>query len=190
MKRTVLSQEFFERSALVVARDLLGKFLVRKIRGKEIAFMVAETEAYEGQNDLASHASRGKTPRNAPMWGEAGYFYVYLVYGMHEMLNVVTGERDYPAAVLVRGVVGVSGPGRVSRALNVVRTMSGKRASRKTGLWFEDRCVHVPLRRITRTPRVGVSYAGAWAHKPYRFVMDGFERRPSASRRSRQSSVQ
>ena len=150
----------------------MGKFLVRKIRGKEIALMITETEAYEGLSDLASHASRGKTPRNAPMWGEAGHWYIYLVYGMHDMLNVVTGKQSYPAAVLVRGVEGCTGPGRVTRALNVTRTLNGKRAVPESGLWFEDRGVRIASRRIKRTPRVGVAYAGKWAHKPYRFLLE------------------
>jgi len=177
----------------VVARDLVGKFLVRKIRGKEIALMITETEAYEGENDLASHASRGRTARNAPMWDEARHFYVYLVYGVHEMLNVVTGKHNYPAAVLVRGVEGCTGPGRVTRALNVTRTLNGKRAVPESGLWFEDRGVRIAPRRIKRTPRVGVAYAGDWASKPYRFVLlDEKSNRGgvTASRRSRRSTVQ
>lgn len=167
----------------MVARDLLGKFLVRKIRGKEIALMITETEAYEGQNDLASHASRGKTARNAPMWGEAGQFYIYLVYGMHEMLNVVTGKHNYPAAVLVRGVEECGGPGRVTKAFKVTRILNGKRAALPTGLWFEDRGVRIAPRRIKRSPRVGVAYAGAWAAKPYRFTLASND--PTASRRAR-----
>lgn len=192
MKRKILTKDFFERSALIVARELLGKFLVRRIRGKEVAYMITEVEAYEGPSDLASHAARGKTARNAPMWGEAGYLYVYLVYGMHEMLNVVTGKHNYPAAILVRGVVGVNGPGRVSRALKVVRTMSGKRATPETGLWFEDRHIRIAPRQIMRTARVGVAYAGEWANKPYRYLILGekLKTTTTASRRARRSTVQ
>lgn len=171
MKRMVLDTEFFDRPTRTVARELLGKFLVRRVRGKEIAAMITEVEGYDGPHDLASHASRGKTARNAPMWGEAGQLYIYLVYGMHEMLNVVTDKRNYPAAVLVRGVEGYSGPGRVTRAFQVTRTLNGKRAAPVTGLWFEDRGVHIAPRLIKRTPRVGVAYAGAWASKPLRFLL-------------------
>lgn len=187
MKRTVLDAAFFDRPTRTVARELLGKFLVRRIRGKEIAAMITEVEAYDGPHDRASHASRGKTVRNAPMWGEAGYFYVYLVYGMHEMLNVVTGTQNYPAAVLVRGVVGSSGPGRVTRAFQVMRTLNDKRAVPATGLWFEDREVRISPRRIKRTPRVGVAYAGVWADKPLRYLLVD-ENSTTASRRSRLSS--
>lgn len=86
----ILEQEFFDQDTLVVAQKLLGKFLVRHYRGKDMRLMIVETEAYDGPDDKASHASRGKTPRNAPIFGSPGMWYVYLCYGMHEMLNVVT----------------------------------------------------------------------------------------------------
>ncbi len=100
----ILSKIFFKQDTLKVAEELIGKFLVRKIGKKEIAVMITETEAYDGPYDLASHASTGVTPRNAIMFDHGGYFYIYLCYGMYNMLNVVTGDKDYPAAVLIRGV--------------------------------------------------------------------------------------
>ncbi|MBI2035602.1 MAG: DNA-3-methyladenine glycosylase [Candidatus Liptonbacteria bacterium] len=103
--KKILKKPYFQKSTVVVARNLLGKFLVRRIKGKEIAAMITEVEAYDGFKDKASHAHRGKTARNAVMFGEAGVWYVYLTYGMHWMLNVVTGPKDYPAAVLIRGVL-------------------------------------------------------------------------------------
>ncbi|MDP2668509.1 MAG: DNA-3-methyladenine glycosylase [bacterium] len=108
---TVLGKKFFERSALKVAKELLGKFLVRgdpTARGGRIAkaYMITEVEAYLGPKDKASHARSGKTKRNAPMFGEAGRWYVYFTYGMYWMLNIVTGPKDFPAAVLIRGVSG------------------------------------------------------------------------------------
>lgn len=102
--KKILGQNFFNRNTLVVAEDLIGKFLVRKIGKKEIAAMIIETEAYDGEHDKASHAHKGKTERTKVMFGPAGYLYVYLCYGMYWMLNVVTGEKDYPAAVLIRAV--------------------------------------------------------------------------------------
>ena len=102
----ILTKKFFERPALRVARDLVGKFLVLRRRTSKLAFMITETEAYIGPQDKASHAHSGKTARNAPMFGEAGRWYVYFTYGMHWMLNIVTGPKDYPAAVLIRGVSG------------------------------------------------------------------------------------
>jgi DNA-3-methyladenine glycosylase len=121
MKRKVLNKKFFCRPTLEVAQDLLGKFLVCKtsslykggLRGvKEVAVMITEVEAYDGPNDKASHASRGLTERNAVMFDEGGCFYVYLCYGMYEMLNIVTGKKDYPAAILFRGAI-IPLPGEV-----------------------------------------------------------------------------
>lgn len=169
--RKVLNQKFFERDTLVVARELLGKYLVRRLRDKEVAFMITEVEAYDGFKDKASHAHRGETARNAPMFGEAGRWYVYLVYGMYEMLNIVTGVHGYPAAILIRGTSEVSGPGRLTKFLKITRTQNGKRAIRDTGLWVEDRGVLVSDIQIKKTPRIGVDYAGAWANKKYRFVL-------------------
>src|SRR3989344_2308826 len=97
-----LPQTFFNRPAPLVARELLGKFLVRRYRKRTDAFIITETEAYEGFHDKASHAHRGQTKRNAPMFGDAGYWYVYFTYGMHWLLNIVTRERGYPSAVLIR----------------------------------------------------------------------------------------
>ncbi len=166
-----LSATFFDRSSVAVARDLLGKFLVRRYRGRTAAFMITEAEAYEGPRDKASHAYRGRTERNAVMFGGAGRWYVYFIYGMYWMLNVVAGPHGYPAAVLIRGVEGAAGPGRLTRKMKIGRALNGRTASRSSGLWIEDRGVKVPRSRVARTPRVGVAYAGEWAKKPYRFVM-------------------
>lgn len=176
--RKVLGKNFFERSTLVVARELLGKYIVWRIRGKEFALLVTEVEAYDGFRDKASHAHRGMTKRNAVMFGEAGYLYVYLCYGIHEMLNIVVGKNDYPAAILIRGVGDIRGPGRVSKALKVERGLNGKKAAKESGIWFEDRGEKVSMRRISRSARVGVSYAGEhWASKQYRFTLRGFNER-------------
>lgn len=170
-KRKILSQEFFARDTLVVARELLGKYLVRRMRGKEIAVMINEVEAYDGFEDKASHAHRGETTRNKPMFGNAGVWYIYLVYGMYEMLNVVTGGKGYPAAVLIRGVLGTSGPGRLTKFLHITRAQNNKQAVFEYGLWIEDRGVVISDNRIKKTPRIGVYYAGVWAKKKYRFVL-------------------
>lgn len=171
-QRTILPRAFFDQPTLLVARELLGKFLVRKHGAGEQAYMICETEAYDGPDDRASHASRGRTPRNAVMFGDAGVFYVYFIYGMHCMLNVVTGPHDYPAAVLIRGVVEWSGPGRLTKALAVTRSFDGTRCEQKSGLWIEDRGVVISDSDIIRAPRIGVAYAGkTWARKPYRFLI-------------------
>ena len=104
--RKVLRPDFFERRPQVVARELLGKFLVRRYRGKIRAYMITETEAYDGSRDLACHARSGKTARNAPMWGKPAHAYVYFTYGMHWMLNIVCGKKGRPSAVLIRGADG------------------------------------------------------------------------------------
>ncbi len=137
--RKTLSQNFFDGHTLAVAKNLLGKYIVRKIGGKEVALMITEVEAYDGPRDKASHASRGKTERNQVMFGPAGYFYVYFTYGMHWMLNIVTGPKDYPAAVLIRGTDKVSGPARLTKFLKIDKKLNGKKAEPKTGLWFESR---------------------------------------------------
>ena len=167
-----LSRAFFGRPADRVARDLLGRRLVvRGADGRLTRHVVVETEAYLGAHDLACHAARGMTPRNAVMFGPAGIWYVYLCYGMHWMLNVVTGPRGVPAAVLIRGVAGHLGPGRLTRALSIDARHDGRPAVRETGLWFEAGQA-VPPGLVARTPRIGVGYAGAWADKPLRFVCD------------------
>ncbi len=171
-KNILLSKKFFERSTNIVAQELLGKFLVRKIGAKEIAVMITETEAYDGPHDKASHAHRGRTKRNEPMFGNAGVWYVYLCYGVHEMLNIVTGPRQYPAAVLIRGVEGANGPGKVTKMLKIGRTFNNKKSVRANGLWIEDRGVRVAPRDIRHAARIGVAYAGpVWSRKKYRYIL-------------------
>ena len=168
----VLQADFFQRPAANVARDLLGKSLVRKQGTSFNSSVVVETEAYEGTHDLASHSSRGRTPRTEVMFGPAGRFYVYRVYGLHWMLNIVTGDVGTAAAVLIRGIEGVSGPGRVAATLGIDASFNGRDAIPRTGLWFETQHSRTTKRRITRTPRIGVDYAGPiWAAKKLRFVL-------------------
>ena len=167
-----LGQEFFDRPADRVARELLGSWLaVRGADGRVTRHLVFETEAYLGAHDLACHGSRGMTKRNATMFGPPGRWYVYLCYGLHWMLNIVTGAEGVPAAVLIRGVGGFAGPGRVTKGLRIDRRFDGLPAHRRGGLWFEAG-PGVPARFVERTPRIGVGYAGAWADKPLRFVVD------------------
>lgn len=167
----VLGESFFNRPAAQVARELIGKTIVRRQYGAELRFVVTETEAYEGQHDLACHSSKGRTARTEVMFGRAGRFYIYRIYGLHWMLNVVTGEVDEGAAVLIRGVENVTGPGRVAAMLGVDSTFYGQIASPATGLWFENAAIDASKVRITRTPRIGIDYAGPiWAEKKLRFV--------------------
>jgi DNA-3-methyladenine glycosylase len=166
-----LAADFFARPALVVARELLGKHLVRRIGAKEIAVPILETEAYVGPHDLACHGSKGRTARTAVMFGPAGYWYVYFIYGMHWMLNAVTDVEGHPAAVLVRGAGEWNGPARLTKALRIDKSLNAASIARESNLWIEDRGLRIPPRRVERTPRIGVDYAGPWAGKPYRFVV-------------------
>lgn len=169
---TMLKKEFFKRSAIVVARDLVGKVLVRKISNKILRFKIVETEAYEGSKDLASHASRGQTQRNTPMFGEAGTIYVYFTYGMHHMLNIVCARVGHPSAVLIRGLQGVVGPGRLTKKLEINKDLNNKKLGKASGLWVEQGGVGEEKIKILRTPRIGIDYSGPiWSKKLYRFVL-------------------
>ena len=111
----------------------------RQTDGKIARMTVNETEAYDGEKDLACHASNGKTPRNEVMYGPAGVIYLYLCYGMHWLLNVVCREEGYPAAVLLRGTLEVTGPGRLTKKLGITGELNRKRATPKSGIWFGKR---------------------------------------------------
>ncbi len=185
----ILPPSFFNRPTLKVARELLGKYLVRKIGKKIIVGMITEVEAYDGPHDLASHASKGLTERTKVMFGPAGHWYVYLVYGMYWMLNIVTREKGYPAAILIRSInvnfdtkkhsnilqnVGMlSGPGKITKYFKIDKNFNGIKTNKKTGLWIEDRGVKVSKKKIIKSERVGVDYAGpVWSQKKLRFYID------------------
>lgn len=176
-KARILPKTFYLRPTCVVAKDLLGKYLVRKIGKKIYGYKIVETEGYDGHKDRASHAHKGQTARTKIMFKEGGVFYIYFVYGMWNMLNVVTGPKEYPAAVLIRGVESAIGPGKLTKKLQITRTLNGKEISKTSGLWIEDRGEKVSRKDIIKTPRVGVAYAGPiWAAKPYRFVLKEFQK--------------
>lgn len=171
-----LTAAFYRRDTLEVARDLLGRLLCRRLDdGTVLRGKLVEVEAYDGPEDRASHASAGKTARTAPMFEAGGIAYVYLVYGMHHCLNVVTGDQGYPAAVLLRaaespgGAASASGPGRLTRAFRVDRSFDGA-SLLGPRLWLEAG-EPVADRRVRRGPRVGVDYAGPWSRKRFRFVI-------------------
>lgn len=161
-----LPQSFFQRPALQVAEDLPGKFLVTP----SDALMITEVEVYDGFEDRASHAFKGRTARNSVMFGPGGFWYVYFVYGMYWMLNIVTGAEDYPSAILIRGAGTFNGPGKLTRELGIDKSFYGLAATPKNGLWIEDRGVRL-AGGLQKTPRIGVKYAGEeWAAKKWRFV--------------------
>lgn len=176
----MLSRPFYERTALQVARGLLGKVLVHRVSGRTRSGRIVETEAYLGEGDLASHAARGRTPRTEVMYGPAGHAYVYLIYGMYFCFNVVTGAEGVASAVLVRGLEPLTGlpkgtrtdgPGRLTRALRIGRTENGVDLT-TAALRILDG-PPPPKGRIRRGPRVGVEYAGSWASRPFRFWVEG-----------------
>lgn len=173
-----LPADFYRRPGPVVARDLLGRILCRQLPdGTVLRGEVVEVEAYDGPADRASHAFRGRTLRNRPMFEAGGLAYVYLIYGLHHCLNVVTGEAGHPSAVLLRattppGAVPASGPGRLTRAFVVDRSLDG--ASFLSGpLWLEAG-TPVADPAVRRTRRIGVESAGPWwAARRLRFVIAG-----------------
>jgi DNA-3-methyladenine glycosylase len=180
---SALRPEAFAGTALRTARFLLGKHLVARTSRGEVALPITEVEAYHGRRDLASHAARGPTPRNRPMFGPPGVWYVYFVYGLHWMLNLVSGREGQPSAVLIRGAGDVAGPARLTRSLAIDGRFDGRAATPETGLWIEDRGTRAPAACVQRTPRIGVAYAGAlWAAKPFRFAVAPGDLRPPRAR--------
>jgi len=188
-----IPQSFFRRPTLTVARDLLGKYLAVK-HGREIlSGKIVETEAYRGEDDLACHASKGRTSRTETLYQKAGTVYVYFVYGMYHCLNIVTEEKNFPSAVLIRAVEpseGIecmkknrktaalhnlaSGPGKVCEAFGITKKMNGV-VIPSTHIWVEDRGETVKKKDIVKAPRVGVAYAGACARYPWRFYIKNNE---------------
>ncbi|RPH32932.1 MAG: DNA-3-methyladenine glycosylase [Bacteroidales bacterium] len=163
-----LGFDFYNRDVLDVAPELVEMTLVRSFDDDSIQrFIITEVEAYRGVEDLACHASKGRTPRTEVMYQQGGLVYVYLIYGMYWMLNIVTGEPNNPQAVLIRGLEGCYGPGRLTRKLSIGKDFYGEDLSTSKRLWVED-SKSSPI--FNTAPRIGVDYAGAeWASKPWRY---------------------
>ncbi|MCX5848609.1 MAG: DNA-3-methyladenine glycosylase [Deltaproteobacteria bacterium] len=172
----IIDRKFYRRDTLRVARELLGKKLVRQINGFELAGMIVETEAYCGEADSACHAHRGMTPRNKVMFGEPGHAYVYFTYGMHYMLNLVTEAESNPCAVLIRSVLPLAGieemearrkrkgaelangPAKLCQAFSIDKSLNGWDLTLGSKLWVED-YRKIPAKSIITTPRIGIDYA-------------------------------
>ncbi len=169
----ILPRQYFDRSTLEVARSLVGKYLVREQGRRLIAGRIIEVEAYIGTDDKACHASKGRTTRTEVLFGPPGHAYVYLCYGMYEMLNVVTEQEGFPAAVLLRAVECegrlIDGPGRLTRAFGIDRRLNRCDLTLGQALWFEDRGEVLQAGALNTYPRIGVDYAGEWARRPWRF---------------------
>ena len=174
-----LTRRFYSRDTTVVAQELLGKHVVHVVRGVPRVGRIVETEAYLGPHDRAAHSCRGITPRTAVMFGPPGHAYVYLVYGMHHCLNVVTEPEGHGAAVLIRALEPVSGlkartsgPGLLCRALGVDRRLSGADLLGDR-LYLTDPGGEAI--QVVKRPRIGVDYAGSWARRLLRFYIRGNE---------------
>ena len=169
--KSCLPAGFFQRNVLEVAPELPGKILVRQFEdGRLNRYVITEVEAYRGNGDLACHASKGKTPRTEVMFREGGLVYVYLVYGIHWLLNVVTGKEDDASAILIRGLEGIDGPGRVGKALHIDKSFYGENLFTSNRIWIENSEKPVTLKTA---PRVGINYAGEpWVNKPWRYLLE------------------
>ncbi len=166
-----IKQSFFNKGALEIAPLLLGKFIVRKFNNDTSqSFMITEVEAYCGEEDLACHASKGRTNRTEVMYHPGGVIYVYLIYGIHWMLNFVCGEENNPQAVLIRGINKINGPGKVGSALKIDKSFYGEDLNTSQRIWIEDN--NTAKKEIHRSNRIGIEYAGElWKNKKYRFFI-------------------
>jgi DNA-3-methyladenine glycosylase len=169
-----LPRSFFQQPATELARALIGKILVRHIHGKALQARIVETEAYLGPHDLASHTSKGRTRRTEVMFGPAGRAYVYLIYGMYEMFNVVAGSPGEAQAVLIRAAkplngwkADLSGPGRLTRAFQITRAEYGLDLTGDQLYFLDDPAYQA---RVISTKRIGIDYAREWKDAPLRFL--------------------
>lgn len=153
----VLDKDYFKKPATSLAPELVGKILCRKVGDNVVKARITETECYYGEEDTACHAHKGKTPRTITLYAEGGITYVYLCYGIHSLLNFVTGIEEHPEAVLIRGVEGAKGPGRVTKMLGITREDNALPLTEESGIWVEDDGAKKP--QLDRLPRVGIDYA-------------------------------
>ncbi len=166
-----LGEDFFHRDCLEVAPDLVGKIIVRILdTGEEIRLRITETEAYRGTEDKACHASKGRTPRTEILYRESGVIYVYLCYGIHWLINVITGEKEQPQGVLIRACEGFEGPARLTKKLQVDKSFNNESFVGNRRIYI---CDDGEKFKIKTDKRVGIDYAGEeWAAKPWRFILD------------------
>lgn len=165
-----LKKDFFEKDVLELAPALLGKKIMRIYNnGEKGVFTITETEAYRGEEDLACHASKGRTKRTEVMYHDGGLVYVYLIYGMYWMLNFVSSVKGNPQAVLIRGIENVVGPGRVSRVLKIDKSFYAENLTVSKRLWVEDNNSDI---KYKADKRVGIDYAGdEWKNKEWRYIL-------------------
>jgi DNA-3-methyladenine glycosylase len=161
-----LEQDFFIRDVLEVAPELTGKYLT--VGAKTL--LITEVEAYRGEDDKACHASKGRTNRTEIMYHKGGHIYVYLIYGIYWMLNIVTGAENNPQAILIRGIEGYNGPGKLTRFLDIDGTFYGENVSTSKRIWISDNNLKFPVKT---SPRIGIDYAcEPWVSKPWRYEIN------------------
>ena len=165
-----LSREFYIRDVLEVAPEMLGKNMVVRLPDDTYGkFQVTEVEAYRGTEDKACHASNGRTRRTEIMFHEGGRLYVYLIYGMYWMLNIVTGLENNPQAVLIRGIENYNGPGKITRSLGIDKSYYGEDLEISKRIWFEE---NKNISEFKTAPRIGVEYSGEyWKTRPWRYYI-------------------
>ena len=160
----------FSLPAIELAPLLIGKLLCRHTCDGILRFRITETECYYGEEDSACHAHRGQTQRNAPMYTHGGCSYIYLCYGIHNLLNIVSGPEGHPEAVLIRGVEGYAGPGKLTKAMQIDRSLNCIDLINSNELWIEDDGVTLPFRTARR---VGIDYADPIdRNREWRFIAD------------------
>jgi len=165
-----LSRDFYIRDVLDVAPEVPGKNMVIKFPGgSQERFRITEVEAYRGSEDRACHAFKGRTARTEVMFDQGGKLYIYLIYGMYWMLNIVTGEKDNPQAILIRGVEQYPGPGKLTKSLGIDKSFYGEDLVFSERIWLEDIGLVQPVKC---SPRIGIDYAGEyWMSRPWRYYI-------------------
>lgn len=168
MKR--LESDFYSRGVLIVAPEIIGKSLNILQNGIVEKYLITEVEAYRGEEDAACHANKGRTNRTEIMYHQGGYIYVYLIYGMYWMFNIVAGNVNEPEAILIRGIEGCNGPGKITRKLQINGSYYGENLCISQRIWLED---HGLNPGYSCSPRIGIDYAGEpWVSKPWRYTIN------------------
>lgn len=172
-----LGRRALSQPATVLAPELLGKLLCRRTQGGILKYRIMETECYYGEEDTACHASKGKTERTKVLYEKGGTAYVYLCYGMHSLFNVVSGKEGHPEAVLIRGAAGYNGPGKLTRAMEIDRSLNEEDLAGSDRLWIED---DGDRPRFVAKKRVGIDYATEeYRDILWRFIVDDGKYRPA-----------
>lgn len=170
-----LTQSFYNQKPTKLAEEILGKALVVQKSPHPKLCLITETESYLGEKDQASHARFGKTKRSKIMWKRGGFLYIYLIYGIHHMLNLTANQKNHPGAVLIRGATPVlnltndlNGPGKLTKELKITREDNNIHINQHSSISIFD--FNITPERISKSPRIGVNYAGTWVNKPLRFT--------------------